>query len=322
MLPMMKTRVGVVRGGPSSEYEVSLKSGASVLKHIPTEKYDPIDILLTKKGEWIVEGKMSDLGTIANKVDILWNALHGEFGEDGKVQRMFEHFRIPYTGSSVLPSAIGMNKKLAKERFAELGISSPKGTSVDLDDDLEDLVFQIFKSYALPVVVKPATSGSSVGVTIAKSFEELMAGVEGARKFGDVLVEEHIRGREATVGVIDGADGTCYALHPIEIVPAKEKAFFDYEAKYEGKSQEICPGNFKLAEMNELRELAARIHRGLGLRHYSRSDFIVSPRGIYALEVNTLPGMTEGSLIPLALRTAGVGLGEFIDHVLQLAVRG
>lgn len=318
---MQKLRVGVVRGGPSSEYEVSLRSGATILRHLSPEKYEPLDILLTKNGEWIVDGLLTDLPTLAHRVDLIWNSLHGEFGEDGKFQRQLEHFGIPYTGSSSLPSAIAMNKALTKERFRDLGIRTPHGVVIEEEHDVEEAVFQVFKNYAMPVVVKPTSAGSSVGVTIAENYEELLAGVERAREWGAVLIEEMIRGKEATCAAIDAEDDTVMALHPIEIIPAKGKDFFDYEAKYEGKSREVCPGNFTIGEMDELRSLAARIHRGLGLRHYSRSDFIVSPRGIYALEVNTLPGMTEASLVPLALRTAGVEISEFIDHVIGLALR-
>lgn len=313
-------RIGVVRGGPSSEYEVSLRSGATILKHLDPERYEPIDILLTRKGEWIVGGLLSDLPTIAHRVDVIWNALHGEFGEDGKVQRQFEHFHIPYTGSTSLSSAIAMNKALTKERFKELGIRTPHGTLIEEDASIEVAVFNAFRNYAMPVVVKPVSTGSSVGVTIAENYEQLLAGVEKASEWGAVLVEEMIRGKEATCAVLDTGSGGVLALHPIEIVPAKEKTFFDYEAKYEGKSKEICPGNFTIAEIDEIRRLSARIHQGIGLRHYSRSDFIVSPRGIYALEVNTLPGMTEASLVSLALKTAGVEIPEFIDHVIGLAV--
>jgi D-alanine-D-alanine ligase len=317
---MSKIRVGVVRGGPSSEYEVSLRSGATILKHLDPERYEPIDILLTRKGEWIVGGLLVDLPTIAHRVDVIWNSLHGEFGEDGKVQRQFEHFRIPYTGSTSLSSAIAMNKALTKERFKELGIRTPHGTVIEEDASIEDAVFHVFRNYAMPVVVKPVSAGSSVGVTIAENYEQLLAGVEKASEWGAVLVEEMISGKEATCAVLDTENGGVLALHPIEIIPDTEKSFFDYEAKYEGKSREICPGNFTIAQLDEIRRLSARIHQGIGLRHYSRSDFIVSPRGIYALEVNTLPGMTEASLVPLALRTAGVEISEFIDHVIRLAI--
>lgn len=317
---MQKLRVGVVRGGPSSEYDVSLRSGATVLKHLSPEKYHPIDILLTRKGEWIVDGLMTDLSAIAHKVDIIWNALHGEFGEDGKVQQQFESFGIPYTGSGPLPSAIAMHKGLTKDRFRELDILTPHGVVIEEDEDVGEAVFRVFRNYAMPVIVKPVSAGSSVGVSLAHNYEELLTSVERAKEWGSVLVEELIHGREATCAVIDSGDGSVHALHPIEIVPAKEKLFFDYEAKYEGKSKEICPGNFTPAESAELRTLAARIHAGLGLRHYSRSDFIVSPRGIYALEVNTLPGMTDASLVPLALKTSGVEISEFIDHIIGLTL--
>lgn len=317
---MQRTRIGVLRGGVSDEYEISLRSGANILKHLDPGTYIARDILLTKNMEWIMDGLLVDILTIANSVDLIWIALHGEFGEDGKIQHLFEQFHIPYTASGVLPSAFAMNKQLTKERFKEFGIRTPTGVVIEKDDDLEEAVFSIFKSFAMPVFIKPVIGGSSNGMSIARNIEQLMDGIENARKYGAVLVEECISGKEATCTVIDGQNGKVYALTPIEIIPDKDREYFDYQAKYEGKSQELCPGNFSQQEDAALRKLAVAIHKGMDLKHYSRSDFIISERGIYALEVNTLPGTTEQSLVPKSLSVSGITMPEFIDHVIGLAL--
>jgi D-alanine-D-alanine ligase len=173
----------------------------------------------------------------------------------------------------------------------------------------------------MPAVVKPTSSGSSVGVSLVKYYDELPAALGEAAKYDDsVIIEEYIPGIEATCGVVEGFRGQeLYALPPVEIRPATE--FFDYEAKYKGKSQEIVPATFSEKFKLEIEELARKIHRALGLRHYSRSDFIIHPRrGIYVLEVNTLPGLTEESLLPKALRAVGSDTNELIGHVLELSM--
>ena len=318
---MSHIRVGVVRGGPSSEYAVSLKTGESVLRHLDRTKYAPVDILLSPRGEWYMNGVRTDLATIAHHVDVVWNALHGTFGEDGKVQQLFESFDIPYTGSGIIASAVGMHKGLAKERFREAGLLTPGGMVIDVDDVFEEVVVQLARDGRLPVIVKPVSGGSSVATKIARTPEDLLSAMNSASKYGDILVEEYIEGKEATCCVIDtGTNGEHMVLYPIEIVPSASKEFFDYDAKYSGESEEICPGRFTIAAFSELRELAARAHKAVGARHYSRSDFIVTPEGIYILETNTLPGLTEESLLPKALNAGGVSLPEFLDHVLDLTL--
>lgn len=318
---MSQIRVGVVRGGPSSEYAVSLKTGESVLRHLNREKYAPVDILLTTRGEWYMNGVLTDLATIAQHIDVAWNALHGTFGEDGKVQQLFESFGIPYTGSGIVASAVGMHKGLAKERFAEAGLLTPRGIVVSALDDLNESAFQIFRDRRLPLVVKPVSGGSSVATQIVRTFEDLGRAIEAASKYGDILVEELIEGREATCSVIDTSVlGEHVVLFPVEIVPPATTDFFDYDAKYGGGSQEICPGRFPFATHQALRQLASRAHKAIGARHYSRSDFIISPKGIYILETNTLPGLTEQSLLPKALVVGGVTMPEFLDHIVSLAL--
>jgi D-alanine-D-alanine ligase len=316
----MKKRVGVVRGGPSSEYDVSIRSGGTVLKHLPEDKYIGVDLLITKDGLWHKNGVPTTLEDIQHHVDVVWNALHGYYGEDGKLQQELEHFGIPYTGSEVLPSAIAMNKVLAKEHVMPIGVKTPRWIVIGEDESLEEGVFRAFRSVGFPAFVKPASGGSSVATRLVKNYRELEDAVEEASAYGDILVEEYIKGREATVPVIDASTGKdVHVLHPIEIVPTGGHEFFNFDAKYAGGSEEIYPGRFTPEESAELRALAATVHQGLGLRHYSRSDFIVAPRGIYFLEVNTLPGMTDASLLPKAIAGEGITLAEFIDHVLTMA---
>jgi len=319
---MQKIRVGIVRGGPSSEYEVSLKTGQTVLKHLP-EKYIPVDILIDKAGLWHKDGWQTNPEDVFRNVDVVFNALHGEYGEDGKIQQLMDQFSMPYTGSNALASAIGMNKLQSKNIFKENNIKTPAHILFRKDEgSIPDFAKTIFRSFPLPVIIKPVDRGSSVGVSKVLSFAEIVPALEKAFTYSDtVLVEEFIKGREATCGVIDCyRNQDIYSLLPIEIVPP-EKSFFDYESKYNGESKEICPGNFSKEEKQNLQKLAIAVHKALGLRHYSRTDFIVSPkRGIYVLEVNTLPGLTEQSLLPKSLDAIGSNLSHFIDHVIQLAV--
>lgn len=323
-------RVGVIRGGPSSEYDVSLNTGANVLSHLRgdkmSDKYKPIDILIDKNGAWHVNGTPTTMEAISKKVDVIFNALHGDFGEDGKVQQMLEEWRIPYTGSGSFASALGYNKVLAKEQFARLGIKTPQHAVVNLSEDknAQQQARAIWQKFGAPWVVKPISSGSSFGVKICKTFPELIEAITvGINENSDLLIEEMIKGKEATVGVIEGfRSHDIYTLPPIEIRVPKHKVFFDYDAKYSGISEEICPGNFTNDEKDELRRLASLIHSGLNLSHYSRSDFIVHPKkGIYALEVNTLPGLTDESLTPKALQAVGATMPDFLHHIITLALK-
>jgi D-alanine-D-alanine ligase len=329
-------KVGVIRGGISSEYEVSLKTGANVLFHLRSnplnEKYKAIDIFIDKDGFWFMNGAPTDLSQIFHKVDVIFNALHGDYGEDGKIQQEIEQFGIPYTGSGPLASAMGYNKALSKEVFSQLGINTPrhilfpaylKDIDGPIDEYAKNKAFEILKLLPPPWIVKPLTGGSSMGTHVCKTFDDLIFAFQiGVNEKVSVLVEELISGKEATVAVVDGfRDQPIYALPPIEIRIPDNKKFFDFDSKYTGLSEEICPGNFRKEEKEELERLAKLIHSGMKLSHYSRSDFIVNPKkGIYVLEVNTLPGLTNESLTPKALYAVGATMPEFIDHILKLAI--
>ncbi len=324
---MTKKRVGVLRGGPSSEYEVSLATGANVLKALReklADKYIAYDVLIDKKGDWHIDGLSIKPEDASKRFDVAFLALHGAYGEDGKVQRLLETLNMPFTGSDSLGSAVGMNKILTKKVFTDHGIKTPADRiikSVDVKKDVTRIAHELFKSFSMPVVIKPASAGSSVGVSIARDMKELVKCLENAVKYDEeILIEEYIKGIEATVGVIEGFRGEkSYVLPAVEIRPKTE--FFDFAAKYEGKSDEIVPAQFSQKLKLELADLARKVHKSVGLRHYSRSDFIIHPkRGIFVLEVNTLPGLTNESLVPKSLRAVGSDTHELIDHLLQLAL--
>jgi len=322
---MSAIRVGVMRGGLGHEYEVSLRTGATVLDNLPREKYQPRDVLITKDGQWHLDGLEISPERLKNSVDVVFNALHGDYGEDGEVQMILDGMILPYTGSGRLASSLGMNKPAAKEIISRAGLKVPRGFLLNYNPEnrAEAVAYDAFLKISPPWIVKPSAKGSSVGVFLARTFDELVSAIEECFKISpSILVEEFIRGREATCGVVDDFRGQkIYPLLPVEIIPLAKKTFFDYEAKYSGQSREICPGQFSTEEKNLLGNLAAEVHQLLGLKHYSRTDFIVSPRGVYVLEINSLPGLTTESLVPKSLSAVGVRLSDFIDHIITLALR-
>ncbi|MEI6528445.1 MAG: D-alanine--D-alanine ligase [bacterium] len=320
---MSRIKVAVLRGGPSSEYEVSLKTGKSVLDNLP-EHYEAFDIFIDKEGVWHYSGKPVSHSQVFKMVDIVFNALHGAYGEDGTVQKILDQFDMPYTGSGSLASAIGMNKALTKNIYDSFKIKTPIYTLVGKDNNISLEAARLFKTFPMPAVVKPHNSGSSVGISIAKTLPELENAIYKALDYSDtVIIEEFIAGKEATCGVVENfRNEEIYSLLPVEIRKPDASLFFDYEAKYSGQSQEICPGNFTAEEKKIIQEMAAEAHKALGLSHYSRSDFIVNPRrGIYILETNTLPGLTSESLLPKSLQAIGCSFPQFLDHLIKLALQ-
>jgi D-alanine-D-alanine ligase len=254
-------------------------------------------------------------------VDVAFNALHGEFGEDGGVQRYLEVLKIPYTGSNTVASALAFNKQRTKEAVVKLGVMVPRGVVVNKGPDIEQTAIRVFRTFPHPAIVKPIIGGSSVGTTLAENFHTLRLGLERAFEIAPrALIEEYIKGQEAAVGVIDDFRGEkTYALLPLQIIPPPQSPFYDYDAKYHADTQLVCPGNFSPKIKQELQRISQLVHQQLGLSHYSRSDFVVGKRGIYFLEINTLPGLTAHSHVPRALQAIGSKLSEFLDHVITLA---
>lgn len=316
----MKLRVGVLRGGPSSEYEVSLKTGENVLNFLP-EKYEARDVFIDRDGMWHMHGIPCEVSRIVRDIDIAFIALHGEFGEDGKVQKILEYYNIPFTGSDSFSSAIAMNKFLTKEILAKTGIKTARGFLIKKDDDLNEAALKIFKNFSPPWVLKPVNKGSSVGVEIVHGFHDLENSLHWIFLNNDkILFEEYIKGKEATCGVLQNFRGEkYYALPPIEIIPPEKNKFFDYDAKYSGATKEICPANFDARIKKEIQEAVKIAHKSLGLNGYSRSDFVVSNRGIYFLETNNLPGLTSESLLPKSAAAVGLSFPFLLEHIIKSA---
>lgn len=311
-----------MRGGLGNEYYVSLKTGAAVLAALPRDKYEVHDILITREGEWHLDGVPVEPARLMQFVDIVFNALHGEFGEDGKVQRMLELLGIPYTGSTAIPSAVGMNKELAKKYFGAVGIRVPKGVTIARGDEIGEVLTSVGREVSAPYVVKPLSGGSSIGISLAYNDRELIGAIEQALIHGEkALVEEYVRGREVTLGVVDSANGVgAYVTPPLEIgIP--EGQLFDYDQKYKHLTHPIGPANIRDEERAMLEEAALRAHIHLGARHYARYDFILTDEGPCLLEVNTLPGLSETSLLSKSLDLHGLELPEFVDYVVGLALQ-
>ena len=325
----MQTIVGVLRGGPSREHEVSLQTGAAILANLPEDRFAARDIYIDKEGNWHDRGRPTSPERILRQVDVVLNGLHGEYGEDGEVQKFLEQFGIPYAGADSFSSYLAMHKLIAKTHALEAGLLTPAFRHVERLSDSERIALEIIRTFHQPVVIKPIGWGSSVGISVVGGYAPVLAAIEQLFNEGapSVIVEEYIRGREATVGVVEELRGeSLYALPPVEIVPP-EGDFFSYRSKYSGDTREICPGNFSRVATEELQRAAKVAHRALGLRHYSRSDFIVVPRRgssgsdrVYYLETNTLPGLTSESLLPKSLAAVGVHFPEFLSHLVNLAI--
>ena len=321
---MARIKVGVLRGGPSSEYEVSLKTGEAVLKYLDRKTYEPIDILIDKSGAWHLSGAEAKPHEILKTIDVAFNAMHGEYGEDGKVQQMLETHNIPYTGSGVLSSATAMHKRLARDIFDASGILTAPAVSVSSDDDPSSRAAGAVRKMLFPMVVKPVSRGSSIGVAVVNNIYNLVLAIEKALGYDkEVLIEKYIGGREATCAVLEDFRGEKhYAFPTVEIVPPPYKKIFDYDCKYDGATREICPGRFSEETNAAIKRAAVAAHISIGCRHYSRADFRIDEKGRpYLLEVNTLPGFTSESLYPKAASAVGLEFPQLLEHLITLAIK-
>lgn len=317
---MLKRRVAVLRGGPSTEYDVSMQTGAGVIAALKDNNHDVKDIVISRAGEWLVHGMVKQPAEALIDNDVVFIAMHGQFGEDGTIQRLLERLGIPYTGSGPLASAIAMNKHLSKEHLKDTGIKLPKSMKLSREgmSDVTQTVDSIEKMFGPEYVVKPVNGGSSIDTIVTSSLTTLAASITDLlNKYEEILVEERIKGREATVGVLEKFRGeNHYVLPAIEIVPPAKSDFFSADVKYTGETDEICPGRFSQSEKQTLSEAAKLVHKQLNLKQYSRSDFIVNSDGVYFLEVNTLPGLTSESLFPKSMTAVGSNYNELIEHLI------
>ena len=353
--PPKRIRVGVLTGGASAERDISLATGAQIAASLDPGRFevvllDPLAFMARnpaigaaqrQEAQRLIEGgarvapdhqlprgleRQIDSATralvpatrvMANSepIDVVLIALHGTWGEDGRIQGLLDTLGLPYTGSGVLASALAMDKEVAKQVLAAAGLDVPRGVVVGgtAQADLETAL-----SVGLPAFVKPVGSGSSVGASIVSREDELEPSIRDALRYDErALVEEMLRGRELTVAVIGGDELT--ALPVVEIVT--RRPFFDYTAKYDaGESEEICPAEIPPDVAKRAQDMALQAHRALRCRHLSRTDFIWSGDRMAVLEVNTIPGMTANSLLPKAARAAGIAFGDLLARLVDWAL--
>ncbi len=314
-----KTRVAVLWGGFSTEREVSSWSCEMVRRNLDPEAYE---VAVYDLNEFLPGGTRQWLD-LKQSTDVVFIAIHGAGGEDGTLQGLLELYGIPYTGSGVLASALAMNKARTKEVYRQAGIPTADSFTYDLRVEPgvspEAARDQVGQAFGWPVVLKADNQGSSFGVYIVRSPEEFVPAWQEAGKLSpELLVERFVPGLEVTCGVLGGS--RVEALPVVEIVPKTE--WFDFEAKYKaGASDEIVPARISPELTARIQDLAVRAHRALGCWGMSRTDMRITEAGeIFVLETNTIPGLTENSLLPKAARAAGIMLPEMLDRILKMAL--
>jgi len=342
-------KVVVLCGGTSTERNVSISSGTLICKalrgkghevvlldvYLGIDNYDETSIFtLGEEGLKVKEclGEIApdisqiksmrknpevffgpNVLDICKMADITFIALHGENGENGKVQAAFDLLGIKYTGTGYAGSMLGMSKDLTRKILMASGVNMAKGITLYKEDTYESVKDRLF----VPAVVKPASGGSSVGVVIVNNEEELKEAIDTAKQYDDVVViEEYVKGREFSIGVIDGK-----ALPIIEIIP--KQGFYDYKNKYQaGLTEEICPAELDEETTKIMQDLAEKAYKALDLEVYSRIDFILAESNKpYCLEANTLPGMTPTSLLPQEASKIGIGYEELCEKIIELSLR-
>lgn len=334
-------KIAVLLGGTSAERDVSLSTGIAIARALKENGHEVqaidcaygtqrVDFLAADTGQIIrlmpseIEKEKRALDRnifstvehlLREKIEVVFNALHGGYGENGQLAALLDLAGIPYTGSGALASALGMNKHLSKVIFQANGVPTAPWEKFTRREGFNAAQLA---ARELPLVVKPNEQGSTVGLSIVRQPEELQAALERAFQYGDtILVEKYIPGKELTVSVLGGQ-----ALPIIEIIP--ESGFYDYEAKYQsGKTRYVVPAELPEELAAKIRQAGQVAYRALGCRGYARVDFRLQDDGqFFCLEVNTLPGMTPTSLVPKAAKAVGIGFNELMERIIRLALEG
>ena len=328
-----KKHVVVLMGGVSAEYEISMKSGEQIVRHLDDHEYKVTPVEITRSGEWVFPGPEREYLEISAAIPRLhalrpgcvFIALHGPFGEDGRMQGLLDLLGIPYTGSGCAASALAIDKVRSKIIAKQAGIDVADEvvfTHHEWEKDPDAIATRVEETIGFPCVVKSPLQGSSLGMGIPQSKDEFRSTVEEVFGFGyTIMAEKYIEGLEVTCGVLDLDEETGPVALPVtEIRPVKAK-FFDYNAKYTPKAaQEITPANIEDALRDRIQDIAVRAHEAMGCRGFSRSDMIISSNDIVWLEVNTIPGFTETSLLPQAAEAAGISFSELVGKLVDAAL--
>lgn len=342
---MSRLRVLVLMGGYSTEHDVSVSSGTGVIRAMDESKYNVHPVLIGKDGTWhwssrelspyqknnfsenyfySLEGPsarkeknppLSDLPS----ADIAFLALHGKWGEDGHVQALLENWKIPYTGCGLLASALAMDKVLCKAAYAVAGISTPPYRVLFRDDFSGDKLVEAADALGFPLVIKDPVGGSSIGMGIAKDIDEAGRIVNDLFKNSPrLLCEKFIRGGEASCGYMEGLETP---LPPTEM-RMTTREYFDYDAKYNGECREVTPAEFPAELTTRIQTLAKKAHLAIGGAGYSRTDVRIDADGnLWALETNTLPGMTPSSILPAEALAIGIDYSSLIDKIIDTSLR-
>ncbi|CAM3562396.1 D-alanine--D-alanine ligase [Flavobacterium saliperosum S13] len=319
--------VAIIMGGYSSEYQISLKSGNVVYNFLDKSKYNAYRIHIFKEKWVMVDDNENEFPVnrhdfsvnyagIKLEFDVVFNAIHGTPGEDGLMQAYFELLGIPQTSCDYYQAALTFNKRDMLSVLKPYGIKTATSFYLDKGDAINE--DEIIKTVGLPMFVKPNKSGSSFGISKVKSKEELLPAIENAYKEdNEIIIESFLDGTEVSVGVIN-YKGETTVLPITEIV--SENDFFDYEAKYLGKSQEITPARISDDIRQKVEAVSKKVYEVLKMKGFSRSEFIIVNGEPYMLEMNTIPGMTTESILPQQAKEAGISLTELFDNAIQLAL--
>ncbi|GKS13404.1 D-alanine--D-alanine ligase [Paenibacillus chitinolyticus] len=294
-------KIGVIMGGISSEREVSLQTGQEMIRHLDRSRYEVVPIVIDRRADLIAQAQQAG-------IDLALLALHGQYGEDGTVQGALETLGIPYTGSGVLASSLCMNKQLSKRLLKTVGVHTPEGLCWQGMDDYEP---QAVKQLGYPVIVKPNMGGSSIGIQLVHNEKELLTAVQKAGSFDQaILIEPYIKGTELTCSIVDDE------VLPIIGIRSAHSEWFDYKAKYEPGGAEEKVIQLPPATRQRVREAALASYRLLQCKVYARVDMILREDVPYVLEVNTLPGMTENSLLPKSAAASGMTFTQLLDRII------
>ena len=318
----MRPRVAVIMGGYTSEHNISMKSGAVVMAHIDRNAYEVYAVHIDKH-VWLVEingnWKPIDISNFSCddiKFDVVFNAVHGRPGENGEIQKYFDSLGIPYTGCSAQLSSLTYNKYKTLEFLEPHGIAMAKRIVLIAKDTIN--TDEIVSTLGLPCFVKANQAGSSFGVSKVDKKEDLSKAIEFALKEDNtIIIESFLEGIEVSIGVITYQDSV-RVLAPTEIV--SQNGFFDFSAKYEGKSAEITPARLTDTQYDALQRAAKKVYTTLSMKGLSRSDFILVGDTPHFLEINTVPGLTEESLLPQQAKHAGISLKELFSNALVEAI--
>lgn len=315
-------------GGASVERAISLITGKAICDNLNKEKYNILSIEMGKDHKFYLlknkKRKLLNLYDLSKKINIVFIALHGTFGEDGGVQGLLEALGVKYTGCGVMSSALAMNKVFANQIYFANGLPFPQFIHFkkrNWKESREKILSDAKKRIGLPCVVKPVDQGSAVGVSIVKTEIEMIKAIEKTiKQHSWLMMQKFIRGQEATCGVIE-KEGKLIPLPPTHILPNLGE-FYDYKSKYAaGGSTHVCPADFPHEINHAIQELAIKCHIALGCRGMSRTDVFVADDGnLYILETNTIPGMTQTSLFPEAASKAGINFTEMLDLIIKASL--